>query len=311
MYAVVIFFVVLVFMVSLNNQMFLSSIKDVNIMKAQFTPQISHFTKVSQDSNNLNEAFTSVIVIHTSSPTHYQIERYKEWYNSKPENYHVIIITDKCELKNNITTIPIICYTQNEFMKDFPQLKAMTGLCTDKWPGYYMWTSSIEHVIIGIKKENINFKYLWLVEQDLGYTGNLFDFFRKYDRMEFDFIAQNYDNQESNETWMWFDCSTPEYTEWKSNTKISKKRVSGQINIARLSTKLIDSVLFNIKMKRHTFSEATLIENVIINNLTLRLIDKKDFGEICNVFDKIPLKDWIKIQKDPKKKNKLYHALKF
>lgn len=264
----------------------------------------------SHDSFSKNNQYTSLVVIHASSPTKAQIKRYLEWNKAKLPNYYVMIVTDKCELRNNITTIPISCLTPDEFMSQLPVLKTMTGLCTDKWPGWYMWTSCIEHTIMGIRHIDVDFKYMWMVEQDIAYTGNFFDFFKKYDEFDDDFITQPYTKQYSNVTWMWFDCSTPQYTAWKESKHLYL-RWSGQINIARLSVKLIQYVEDNIKNKKHTFSEATLIETTILNGLKHRIIDKNDFGEICSVFDRISIDQWMEIQSNQAKRNKLYHALKF
>lgn len=288
-YLVIILIFIITYFIYLNNQYFFSA--EESYVKT-------------------NNQYTSLVVIHASSPTKMQIERYLEWDKAKLPNYYMMIVTDKCEIKNNITSIPISCLSPDDFMNELSVLKTMTGLCTNKWPGWYMWTSCIEHVIIGIRNIDIKFKYMWMVEQDIAYNGNFFDFFKKYDEFDYDLISQPYAKQYSNQDWMWYDCSTPQYTEWKESKHLYYRK-SGQINIARLSVKLIQHVEDNIKNKRHTFSEATLVEATILNGLKHKIIDKEDFGEICNVYDRISLDKWIEIQNNPSKRNKLYHALKF
>lgn len=261
------------------------------------------------DVNKNEREYTSVILIHTSNPSQFQKERYLEWKDNSPSDYLVVLLTDKCNLQ--LKNVLVTCITPNIMIKTYPSLKNMSGYCSNKSKLFYMWTMPFEHIMIWINSNNLKYKYLWIIEQDLSYSGNFFNFFQKYDNKQDDLIVLPYVIHKNDSGWMWLDCFTEEYRKWKEAILPVKSRVVAPTNIARWSNKFIYYMNKNMKLKRHTQSEGLMAEFASFNNLSIRVIEKDDIGYKCSYSTRISMDEWNLINTNPLTKNKLFHALKF
>lgn len=57
----------------------------------------------------------------------------------------------------------------------------ISGYCNDKDTNFYMLVMSFECIMIWLFQITKNYNYLWIIEQDLSYSGNFFNLFQKYD----------------------------------------------------------------------------------------------------------------------------------
>lgn len=253
--------------------------------------------------------YKSVILIRASSPSSSQIERYIEWKKLAPHNYYVVLLTDKCNII--IKNISITCIKPSIMLNIYPEIKNILGPCKSRNDIYYMWALPFEHIIIWINLTSISFKYLWIVEQDLSYSGNIFSFFSKYDYYKNDLIILSYCKLDNKTKWLWKDCCTREYKDWVKLASFNKRRLASPTFLTRWSKIFINFMTKNMKMKRHAFSESSAIECAYFNNLSIRRIERNHIGYKCRSNSRITKKEWTKIITNSNTKNKFFHALKF
>lgn len=225
-------------------------------------------------------------------------------------HYRIVFVTESCNYINLLSPYKVICFTRNDFIREFPLYKNMSGGCYNQNAGFYMWSMWLESVLHSIKSIYSEYKYIWVMEGDVGYSGDISNFFKKYDQKYSDLLSLPAGIARSVNDWCWYDCCTYEYMKWiKSIAPI--ERIVAAINIIRLSPKLIDLVMNNLKLNRHSHCESTLHETARYNNLKISIINASDLGKEIGVGDRVNQFNWKLYNSNPLKQNKLYHALKF
>lgn len=251
-----------------------------------------------------------LVVISFSRFTALQLERSKQIASLLPIDYNISFVTDRCSYIHSIKPYKVYCFTADDFMSYFKADKNMLGLCKNQQGGFYLWSMWLESVLSCIINDYMKYEYIWIMEGDLAYSGNIYNFFKEYDKTYSDLLSLPMTVMKNVSDWCWYDCYTYEYMKWiKSYTSV--ERFIAAINIVRISHTLYDYIMKNIKLNRHSHCESTLHETAIYNNLTISYIKKSDLGEKIAVGDRVSINEWNMFNKNSTKQNKLYHALKF
>lgn len=250
--------------------------------------------------------YKAVILVRASHPTNAQIDKFVQWSKSLDACYKLIILTDDKSLQ--ILDVDIEVITANEVVSKWPAMKSQGGDCGNKEDVFYMRFYSYEHIIVWSRRAKIKFKYLWYLEQDLGYSGNINNFIKIYDKYDVDIISLPY---KLNPIKWWYECFTKEYNDWREEFYDKKKRYVNQVFICRMNRKVLDILYNQFELKRHTTSEAVIPEITFIFHLSVRIISSKYIGYTCVWNGRVKPDEWEEINKSIENRNKLYHALKF
>lgn len=258
-----------------------------------------------------NKKDYKLIVVTFSKLTKAQLNRYKHIAQHLPNDYNITFVTDRCSFIDILKPYKVFCFTIADFKSIFKNPNEnMRGYCHNREDVFYMWTLCLESVVHSIKYIYKKYKYIWIIESDLAYSGNINIFFKKYDKNYSDLLSLPKVHITSLNEWCWYNCYTYEYMKWiQSYTPV--ERIYAYVMIVRISPILFEIVMSNIKLNRHTHCESTLHEAAIYNNLTISFFEKSDFGEKFGVDDRINISEWNMYNRNPLKQNKLYHALKF
>lgn len=249
-----------------------------------------------------NPNYTIVLLFRVSSPTKNQIERIKTYKKQLPSKYEVVILTDACN--NNSNGIATCCVDRKVVIKKYPEVKRMGGICNNKSDTFYMWMLHSEHYLLWDDIYRLNYQYLWVFDQDVIYTGNIYNFFKKYDKFDEDLIIYN-DVQYFIKGW--HDCVTEEYRKSRSNESYYIAT-----HVHRLSKKLRNALRREFELKRHAQVEQMILETALYYKLSIRKMDKRDydknrgFGKIINTKEELEL-----LLKDNSTKNILYHPVRY
>lgn len=270
---------------------------------------ILFFNQVMKTNNKNNEndkSYQNIVLIRFHSPSSSQIERFKLWEKTRSEDSKYIYLTDvKYDNLDNLTDIYYI--SAEEVLKHYPSI-AHTGMCVNKEKNWYVYTFHLEHIMLCVISllKKYKFNYIWVLEEDIGFSGDMNMFIKKYDKIKSDLITTKYDQT----NYYWYKCCTNEYMKLRIST-IGEKTYKTSEHIQRFSKKYFQDVNKLLNNNIHSFSEHSSIEFCIFLNLTYHNIDENDIGYKFDWNTRLSKEEWNGIMKNTQYKNKLYHSLKF
>lgn len=251
----------------------------------------------------LKNSIISLILFRISAPTTNQVNRISEYEKQLPKSYKVVILTDIC---NNIACgVTKYCISRNEVITKYPEVKRMGGICRNKSDSFYMWMLHSEHYLMWEEKYKLKYRYLWIFDQDVVYTGNIYHFLKKYDNYDEDLITYHFIKILTPH--YWDGCITEEYKEY-----ISKDPIFTATHVHRLSLRMRRILNKQFLLKRHAQVEQMIIETAIYNNLTVRMFDKKDYDKNSGFNKAITnYEEYKKLFINNSTKNMLYHPVRY
>lgn len=173
----------------------------------------------------------------------------------------------------------------------------------------FFWAFNTEQLYLWYKKYGKTYQYVWIFEQDIGFSGNINYFLKEYDNDYSDLIISNY--IKVNDSWPYSKCATSNYLNYLE-LHLGKSMVyQTYVFIQRYSNKLFNILREYLNNKFHRHSEASSIEAALMENLSINIINKKYIGDIFDWNGRVSRSTWIKILNHDENRNKLYHALKF
>lgn len=266
-------------------------------------PKKAKYRQLSKKDTH-SRKYKALVLVKVSNPTQAQIKRYFKWKKAMSSDYRFEILSDR------YLTIPhmkVNVIYPTELIKKWPKLLKMGGNCYNRSLSYIMWVSIIEHYILCVKRSKITFKYLWMIEQDLGYSGNLYEFMKQYENKDVDIVTREWIKQTTD--W-WSECYTPEYYNWRIKYHYNYKYQSYNW-LSRINHKVIDILYNEFELGRHAQNEEALSEKIDPFKLTYIFFNRSYHGYKYNWNSHIYAEEWKQILSDEKHKNKLFHALKF
>lgn len=256
----------------------------------------------------------TAVIIRAKYPTKSQILRYIDWFDSIGNDYDFYIMLDE-PLVRQYTDIPNFIYINYTMViNEYPEIVNLRrrGNCKHKlFPDYffYMWVSHTESILIWYNQLQYKYDYLWILEQDLGYSGKMGDFLRIFDNQTHDFIADKVLCSPKKYAHQY--CRTEKYGEYRSKHNTNHSLCYSDEFIQRWSMKLIDILNEQTKNGLHAISETSVAEAALYNKLSYTTIPLEYHGIYFRWSRKIGPITWEKINNNQTMLNKLYHALKF
>lgn len=258
------------------------------------------------------QKYNSCIVIRVNKPTIKQIERYINWRKSFPNYYHFYILSMQVGYNFTKTNSKMkeIVVTFKEVLNKYSKIKTLKGNCSKfKSPKLLSWISHSESLIVFKNKLSFNYDYIWIIEQDVGFVGNLYNFISKYNKNERDLITTG--NKTVNEEWVWLSCATKKYLSRRLNFFHSNLGYFNREYIQRWSNKYFSYMMRDLDNEYHSQSETSTIEIIYYYNLTFEIIPKSNIGSPMCAGESITEIKWFNITNNIYNINKFFHPLKF
>lgn len=254
----------------------------------------------------------SCIVIRIDNPSTKQIMRYIKWKEYFPHYYHFFLLS-----KNNIinpqlnrSKIKLITVSFKEILNKYPNMKKLKGNCSSfRSSKLLLWISHTESIIIFYNKLKIKYNFIWIIEQDVGYVGNLYKFINMYKNNVNDLIT--FGVGKVNSKWVWFNCATEQYLKRRQLFFKYNYGYANREYVQRWSKIYINKLKNDLKNSFHSQTEASSIELIYYHNLSYSTIPRKFIGYKFMAGKSLTEKQWINITKTNDNKNKLFHPLKF
>lgn len=250
--------------------------------------------------------YKNIIIIRFHTVTSSQLERYNSWKNRTSRENKYIYLTDvKYDKFKNMRYI--YCIDSDEVLRNYPSL-INSGRCKNRYKNFYLFAFHIEHIILCIKAllKKYRFKFIWILEQDVGYSGDINKLIYKYDMIKSDIITTQFYQSNSN----WYYCCTYDYMKLRI-LMLSRKGYKTSEHIQRWSFKYYKEVNEMLNRKIHSQSEHASIEFSLMLNLTYHSIENNDIGYKYQWNSRVSKEEWNYILKNVSHQNKLFHAIKF
>lgn len=255
------------------------------------------------------------VLVRINNPTESQIKRYFEWELSLSDKYDFWFLINPHSQHPVYRKKHVYYITMSKIYHDYPNISDLRspGHCiggTLPDEHFYMWISHTESIIEWYHYTKDKYDYVWILEQDLGVSGDLYKMLDKYSNYSSDFITYDVAN-ETPETFPHFYCYTIQYLSWRLKHSNANKGYSTREFIQRWSRKLFNEINNELNKGMHAISETSVIETVIFNNLTYKLLYSNDIGYKFSWYDRISRNEWENILSKRENSDKFYHALKF
>lgn len=252
------------------------------------------------------------VVIRAIQPTLNQQKRYYTWINTLDDCYTFWIITNS-KTTFNYSFRNVFRINTQSIINKYPYIHDLRtpGHCRHgNIPDevFYPWISHTESIIEWYNIHNENYKYVWVLEQDIGYSGYLNDFLKVYDKTSFDFITSEI-TLYNDILWPLLHCCTDNYTSWRMIYSNNSVGYFSKEFIQRWSNRMINKINKLLLKGIHAISETSVPESVIFSNYSYEIIDKKYISNYFSWNTHVSEEMWKKLENETS--NKFYHALKF
>lgn len=201
--------------------------------------------------------------------------------------------------------------TSNDVLKVYPKLQSIRDRCSKLTSlsnaAFYQRISFTESVIIWLEQFGHKYSQIWVFEQDLGYAGNIGNFFYSYYEDKTDFLLLSYEEMK-NKTYDYRSCQSDKFNE-RIKSENTTLYVTNPILI-RFSRRALEYIHEEHAKGFHANSGQFIPYMIQHYNLTYKMIDSKYIGEFNT---KYPINEsrWMDIQWNYDKKNKFYHPVNF
>lgn len=266
--------------------------------------------------NNFSKIFNRIaVIVRFKQATKSQLERYTEWETLLSQFYDVWFIIDgesnnyKYKFKNKYYL------TIKDIFNKYPKIKEfrLPGRCVHQNEPddiFFMWVSHTESILMWYKYTNSVYDNVWIIEQDLGVTGNIYEILSYYEKNKKDIITYDVDISPAKD-YPHIYCYSNEYLRWRSKYIERRKSYTTREFIQRWSRKLFNTLNEELNKGMHAISEMSIMETVLFNNLSYQLLEKRHIGYKFLWCASVSKQEWRIINQNSSLKNRLFHPLKF
>lgn len=260
---------------------------------------------------NVESISISCIVIRINNPTSKQVFRYLKWRKYFPVSFNFYLLSMKKMNRSLLTRINMInvVVSFSEIKLVYPNITKLKGNCSNfKNSKLLSWISHSESIILFYKKLKLKYDYIWIIEQDVGFLGNLYDFVKLYEYNKKDLITIGVGK--STDRWVWYNCATDKYISRRLKYFNSNYGYVNRENIQRWSKLYIAKMMIDLQRDYHSQTETSTIELVFYHNLSYEIIPMKFIGYM-SAGKSLTESKWINISNNKRNYNKFFHPLKF
>mmetsp|Transcript_39556 Transcript_39556/g.64109 ORF Transcript_39556/g.64109 Transcript_39556/m.64109 type:complete len:271 (-) Transcript_39556:1077-1889(-) len=205
-------------------------------------------------------------------------------------------------------------YSQEDMLLHYPILQVVSNRCKRLRGGGRLrkrkislaWGFHAEAINVWYQSLREGYEYVWVLEDDVGFSGKLSELFQAYSTVESDLITDSLERTGSR--WYWYETCSVRYT-----ALVGKERYKAKEHVQRFSRALLNELDRMSRRKVCAWSEASVPTLCLHAGLEVSKFEK---GHISSHFDwdkKVCEKSWRRWNegRSPRPKNKFYHALKF
>jgi hypothetical protein len=166
------------------------------------------------------------------------------------------------------------------------------------------WLCHNPYIAQVYEKYKKNYQYIWVMEDDVIYTGNILDFINEQDKENYDYLSSNL-----------VDANSQRYNQWLAKKYISKYNTKlysrSQEHIVSYSSRFMDHIINMVNQGIDGMSEVTTIHSCQNDGFKSKFIDSKHIGKYWT-YDKKVCTDLMNLFKHNFTiENKLYHPCKW
>lgn len=260
-----------------------------------------------------SKKYEIAVLVRITQPTLNQQKRYLSWIKTLDNDVYSFWIITNSKTNLNFSFRNVFRVDTQFIINKYPYIKDLRtpghcrhGSVPDEI--FYPWISHTESVIEWYKNCNKKYKYVWVLEQDIGYSGILNDFLKEYDKNDYDFITSEIILY-SDTLWPLLHCCTDNYTNWRMLYSNNSVGYFSKEFVQRWSNRMINKISELISKGIHAISETSVPESVIFSNYSYIIIDKKYISNYFSWNTGVSEEMWKRIKNETT--NKFYHSLKF
>lgn len=224
--------------------------------------------------------------------------------------YDCYILSDNVNFNKTIKGCNNTIITVKNVLNRFPNLNSIRA----KSCAYKTLTSKLissfntEHIYLW-SELNKEYNFLWIIEDSVGFSGNINKVLDYYKKDYSDLISlepEITDNGNKNSK-----CATQDYLEYKRKCFEDEVAYEISMKVQRWSNKLLNSLKKYLNKNYHRYGGGYAIEVALMDNLSTETIDYKFIGNRFDGIRSVTYQMWLKIINNNSAKNKFYHPLKF
>lgn len=258
---------------------------------------------------NIKSIYLTCIVVRINNPTSSQISRYLKWRRFFPSRFNFYLLSMKNINLSKSSMINVVV-SFDEIKYKYPNISKLKGSCKNfNTPQSISWISHSESLIVFYKKIKLKHDYMWIIEQDVGFVGNLYNFIKIYENNKKDLITFGF--RKITPKWLWFYCATEKYITRRYNCFNDSYGYSNREYIQRWSKLYIKEMMNDLQNNYHSQTESSTMELIFYHNLSYELIPKKFIGYPCFATKSLTEFQWLNISYNKRNSNKFFHPLKF
>mmetsp|Transcript_3535 Transcript_3535/g.6124 ORF Transcript_3535/g.6124 Transcript_3535/m.6124 type:complete len:328 (-) Transcript_3535:784-1767(-) len=265
----------------------------------------------------------TAVMVRCMRPPAGAVERIEDWRLSLPKEVDFWVQIDNSTggadadfeaIRNGLSnpgSVLFSAFTVNEMTARFPSLNNLvnaTNFYNTHRPlswGFHVEALNLWYENIRTRKQ---YDHVWVVECDVGYSGNFGDFVTNMMSRKEDLLLPSMHPGDWN--WAFISTCTPAFASLLPNVR---DRMIGSEQIQRISAKLFDSLLDWSNHGISAWSEMATPSAAKYHNLTILELTSfwKDGHTAWN--QRVSREEWNEIMRstDPKVTNRFYHALKW
>jgi hypothetical protein len=275
----------------------------------------------------------SAFLIRTHAPTMAMISRMKKWALELQEDdevdVHICMDVTQCEsylhdLVNKLNDNPkiyVFTYTSRQMEKEFPVLSEMQYRIppiSKRALVSHAWGFQVESIGLWWKQFRHWYKYIWVIEEDVGVTGSLKQFINSYNVKTEDLLCSQYikstqswngsfeEAGEAKNGWCWHDTASSGYTKLFAD----ETRLHCPEHVIRLSGLACCLLDFLCRKKISAWSEQS-IPTIINAYLRCGQFHPWHIGDVYGWNGKITQREWLTHTQKKDQHPQIWHPLKF
>ncbi|CAL1142197.1 unnamed protein product [Cladocopium goreaui] len=211
----------------------------------------------------------------------------------------------------------VFWYGQEAMITDFPVLSEIHAALPDRQdvrdcfqlpgPKSLAWCFHVEALLLWWRSLASKPKFVWVLEDDAGFSGDIAQFISAYQEETSDLISHEF--QVADPTWVWYDAVSET---WKlEEAKTTMPRLRCAEHVQRFSAGLLD-VLEGFAMRQVSgWSETSVPSLCRWARRSMTSLRPEHVGQIFSYAGKVPKDAWPRICEDARTRGRWWHALKW
>ncbi|CAK9056346.1 unnamed protein product [Durusdinium trenchii] len=206
-------------------------------------------------------------------------------------------------------------YDESQMTQAFPALLAIRDALPDRqevWDCFQLpcrkslaWCFHVESLLLWWRSiaASSKPKFVWVLEDDAGYSGCLADFVSAYQNESADLLCHGL--QRADPRWVWYDAMSEAFHRLKA------ERFRCVEHVQRFSAQLLSALEEYARQQVTGWSELSVPSLCRLAQLSVAPLRAEHIGQIFSYAGKVPEDAWPRICQDARTRGRWWHALKW